>query len=99
MVDGRVLLEPGFLSRTISRKMGDQTINKPGNIGVFQVKYSIPVGSSGVQIPISFTASNRTELVNEKDVRGNIGITFDQLLAKKSTLGVAFDGGQFELPS
>ncbi len=65
--------------------INDQTVNKPGNIGVFQVKYSIPVGSSGVQIPISFTASNRTELVKEKDVRGNIGITFDldKLLAKK----------------
>jgi hypothetical protein len=65
--------------------INDQSVNKPGNIGVFQVKYSIPVGSSGVQIPISFTASNRTELVKEKDVRGNIGITFDldKLLASK----------------
>lgn len=65
--------------------INDQAVNKPGNIGVFQLKYSIPVGDSGVQIPISFTASNRTELVKEKDVRGNIGITFDldKLLASK----------------
>jgi hypothetical protein len=65
--------------------INDQAVNKPGNIGVFQAKYSIPIGDSGVQIPISFTASNRTELVKEKDVRGNIGITFDldKLLASK----------------
>jgi len=65
--------------------ISDQKVNQPGNIGVFQAKYSIPVGDSGVQIPISFTASNRTELVKEKDMRGNIGITFDldKLLALK----------------
>ena len=32
----------------IDLKIGDQTINQPGDIGVFQVKYSIPVGDSGV---------------------------------------------------
>lgn len=65
--------------------INDQKVNQPGNIGVFQAKYSIPVGDSGIQIPISFTASNRTELIKEKDMRGNIGITFDldKLLAKK----------------
>ena len=65
--------------------INDKAVNKPGNIGVFQIKYSIPVGDSGVQIPISFTTSNRTELVNEKDIRGNIGITLDldKLLASK----------------
>jgi hypothetical protein len=44
---------------------------------VFQAKYSIPVGDSGLQVPISFTASNRTELIKKKEMRGNIGITFD----------------------
>ena len=32
---------------------------------------------SGVKVPLSFTWANRTELVKEKEVRGNIGITFD----------------------
>jgi hypothetical protein len=32
---------------------------------------------SGVKIPISVTATNRTELNTEKDVRGSIGITLD----------------------
>lgn len=69
----------------ISLTINDQAVNQPGNIGFFQAKYTIPVGDSGLQIPISFTASNRTELVKEKDVRGNIGITFDldKLLARK----------------
>jgi len=53
------------------------TIDRRGNIGVFQTKLSIPVKGSGVKIPISFTYATRTELVKEKDVRGNIGITFD----------------------
>jgi hypothetical protein len=57
--------------------INDQMVNQPGNIAVFQAKYSIPVGDSGVSIPISFTASNRTELIKEKDTRGNVGITLD----------------------
>ena len=69
----------------ITISIDDQKVNKPGDIGVFQAKYSIAIGDSGVQIPISVTASNRTELIKENDVRGNIGITFDldKLLIKK----------------
>jgi hypothetical protein len=69
----------------IDLAINDQTVNRPGDIGLFQAKYTIPIGDSGVQIPISFTASNRTELIKEKDFRGNIGITFDldKLIAKK----------------
>jgi len=53
------------------------TISRTGNIGVFQAKLSIPIKDSGVKIPVAFTYASRTELVKEKDVRGNIGITFD----------------------
>lgn len=53
------------------------TISRTGGIGVFQTKLSIPVKDSGVKIPISFTYSNRTELIKETDVRGNVGVTFD----------------------
>jgi hypothetical protein len=65
--------------------INDVAVNQPGNMGIFQAKYSIPMGDSGIQIPISFTASNRTELIKERDIRGNVGITFDldKLLAKK----------------
>lgn len=48
-----------------------------GDIGVGQVKLTIPVKGTGVRIPISFTFANRTELIKENIVRGNIGITFD----------------------
>jgi len=53
------------------------TISRTGNMGVFQTKLSIPVKDSGLKIPIAFTYASRTELVKEKDVRGNVGITFD----------------------
>jgi hypothetical protein len=53
------------------------TISRTGGIGVFQTKLSVPVKDSGIKIPISFTYSNRTELIKETDVRGNIGVTFD----------------------
>jgi hypothetical protein len=48
-----------------------------GNMWVGQAKLTIPVKGTGVKIPFSISAANRTELIKEKDVRGNIGITFD----------------------
>jgi len=48
-----------------------------GHIGFFQAKLTIPLKDSGVKVPLSVTASNRTELINEKDVRGSIGFTLD----------------------
>jgi hypothetical protein len=53
------------------------TIDRRGNMGVFQTKLSIPVKDSGLKIPISFTYASRTELIKESDVRGNVGITLD----------------------
>lgn len=43
------------------------------------------MGQSGVRIPLSFTTSNRTELIKETEILGNIGITFDldKLFVKK----------------
>ena len=48
-----------------------------GNIGIGQVKLIIPIKGSGVKIPISLTFANRTELIKEKEVRGNFGFTLD----------------------
>jgi hypothetical protein len=62
------------------------SVTQPGKIGLFQAKYTIPLGNgTGVQLPISFTYSNRTDLVKETSVQGNIGITFDmsKLIAAK----------------
>lgn len=41
-----------------------------------QVKLDIPV-FSGVNTPLSVTYSSRTELIDEDEVRGNFGISFD----------------------
>ena len=48
-----------------------------GNIFVAQLKLTIPVKNSGIKVPLSITASNRTELIKEKDVRASFGVTFD----------------------
>jgi hypothetical protein len=44
----------------------------------------ISVRGVGLQIPLSFSVSNRTELIKEKDVQANFGITFnlDALFSK-----------------
>jgi hypothetical protein len=59
--------------------------SRKGVINFGQAKLDFPIGSSGMHIPISMTFSNRTELIKESNVRGNIGITFDldKLFAKK----------------
>ena len=41
-----------------------------------QAKLTIPI-LDGIDLPISFTVANRTELIKETDVRGKIGFTFD----------------------
>lgn len=60
-------------------------IEERGHIGVFQTKLEFPTSNNAVRIPLSLTASNRTELIKESDVRGQIGISFnlDALFAAK----------------
>lgn len=53
------------------------TTLRKGDLGIGQLKFTIPVKGSGVKIPLSVTFSNRTEFIKESKVRGNIGITFD----------------------
>ena len=48
-----------------------------GDIAAGQVKLTIPIGSSGLKMPFSITFANRTELLREREVRGNFGFTFD----------------------
>jgi len=47
-----------------------------GHLWLGQAKLTIPL-KSGARIPLSVTFANRTELIKEKDVRANFGITFD----------------------
>ncbi|HEX7314284.1 MAG TPA: hypothetical protein VF297_10195 [Pyrinomonadaceae bacterium] len=55
-----------------------------GDIAAGQVKLTIPLGQTGIKLPISVTFANRTELVREREVRGNFGFTldFDSLFAR-----------------
>jgi hypothetical protein len=48
-----------------------------GDIAVGQVGLSIPIKSLGIRFPVSITFANRTELIKEREVRGNIGFTFN----------------------
>jgi hypothetical protein len=46
------------------------------HIGIVQGKIEIPLGA-GLSLPFSFTYATRTELIDEKEVRGNFGLSFD----------------------
>ena len=60
-------------------------VSRKGIINFGQAKLDFPIGSTGMHIPISMTFSNRTELIKESEVRGNIGVTFDldKIFAKR----------------
>lgn len=52
-------------------------IQNRGNIGLFQTKLEFPAAKNGIRIPLSFTYSNRTELIKESEVRAQVGISFN----------------------
>jgi hypothetical protein len=51
-------------------------LDTKGHIVVAQGQLAIPMGGN-VKVPFSVTWSNRTELIKEKDVRGQVGLTLD----------------------
>lgn len=70
----------GMYKRMMNNAMtstGTEMMNTKGDIAVGQLKLTIPAKGTGVKIPISLTIANRTELIKEREVRGNIGVTFD----------------------
>ncbi|HZE80645.1 MAG TPA: hypothetical protein VE604_07055 [Candidatus Polarisedimenticolia bacterium] len=81
----------GLFLALLEEPLGQQVLvngvaeSRRGNIGLFQAKFSMGAKNAGVAFPISITASNRTELIKETDVRGSIGVTFnlDALFAKQ----------------
>ena len=83
----------GLFLSLLGEPLGQQVLvngvadSRTGNIGLFQAKLSLPIKGTGLKIPISLTASNRTELIKEKDIRGTIGVTLDldSLFAKSSS--------------
>lgn len=52
-------------------------VTERGHIGVLQTKFELPTANNSLRIPISVTYANRTELIKESDVRGQIGISFN----------------------
>lgn len=48
-----------------------------GDIAIGQFGLNIPIKTLGIKFPVSVTFANRTELIKEKEVRGNIGFTFN----------------------
>lgn len=65
------------LNTDVIQENGTIAPGTKGDIAVGQFKFTVPIGDTGIKIPISFTFANRTELIKEKEVRGNFGITFD----------------------
>jgi hypothetical protein len=51
--------------------------NTRGDVFFLQSGLKIPIKGLGIQFPVSITYSNRTELVHEKEIRGNFGFTFN----------------------
>jgi hypothetical protein len=63
---------------------GDATaMTKTAPIYKAQAKLTIPL-MAGMEIPISVSVANRTEFVNEKEVKGKFGFTFDVSKALKA---------------
>jgi hypothetical protein len=71
-----------FLSQKLTERAavsfaGNTFTVEPGWIHAVQAKVTVPVKGSGVKMPLSVSYANRSELLNEKEVRGHIGLTFD----------------------
>jgi hypothetical protein len=63
---------------------GTTEIIRKGDIAVGQVKLTIPIRGTAMKIPLSISFANRTDLIQEREIRGNFGVTFDldSILAK-----------------
>ncbi len=48
-----------------------------GDILFGQGKLTIPIGETGIKLPLSFTFGNRSEFVKERFTRANFGVAFD----------------------
>jgi hypothetical protein len=57
--------------------LGSSVVVPKGDIAAFQAKLTIPVRGTAFKIPLSFSYANRTELIKEREIRGNFGFTFD----------------------
>ena len=51
--------------------------NTRGTTTVGQLKLTVPTKGAGIRIPLSVTWANRTDLIKEKVVRANVGVSYD----------------------
>ena len=51
--------------------------NTKGDVGSLQLKFMLPIKGTGIRLPFSVTFANRTPLIREREVRANLGFTFD----------------------
>ncbi|MDQ2938195.1 MAG: hypothetical protein M3R67_11915 [Acidobacteriota bacterium] len=56
---------------------GTTALVPKGDIAAVQAKLTIPIRGTAFKIPLSFSYANRTELLKEREIRGNFGFTFD----------------------
>jgi hypothetical protein len=71
-----------YLSEKLQRNAavtfaGNTFTAEPGWLHLLQARLTIPVKGSGVKVPLSVSFANRTELIKEKNIRGQIGLTLD----------------------
>ena len=77
--DALIIIGPGNIapgSGIVLPNTAATLLGTKGHIGVVQGKLTIPINGV-MRVPISITWSNRTELIKEEDLRGQIGLTFD----------------------
>ena len=73
-----------MLDDPIDLATGSRHPSLRSNIALSQIRLIIPTNGSGLKIPLSVTVANRSELIKEKVVRANVGVTYDldSLLAR-----------------
>jgi hypothetical protein len=79
---GNPVLAFGFLyerlvdSATVT--FGGRNVTAPkGNLYIGQLRITLPMSNSGVKLPLSVSWANRTEVLDEAQVRANLGFTFN----------------------
>jgi hypothetical protein len=79
---GAPIFGVAYLSQKLTKSaaisfVGHEFTVEPGWIHAVQAKVTVPVKGSGVKMPLSVTWANRDELIKEKTIRGQLGLTFD----------------------
>jgi hypothetical protein len=78
---GDPVLTFGFLFERLTKSatvsFGGRDLAVPeGNLYIGQARITMPMGG-GMKLPLSLSASNRTELLDEAQIRANVGFTFN----------------------